>query len=168
LIIDRDQLTTDRDAARARAAGAENQIVDMQAQLSDTKLNVTQLGEQLTASTSEVTRLQQEASVLRDRIQAVQSETRDQVRAADAATAAQRKSAQIATAMGDLEVASNNLSKTRESMISVLLDQVSAERGGRVTQANSLVAQYNTLLTTHNRQVGEFNAALGKVRGLLA
>jgi len=52
-------------------------------------------------------------------------------------------------------------------MINVLLDQISAERAGRTTTARSLAGEYNSLLATHNRQVADYNAALGKLRAFL-
>ena len=154
LLIDRDQLTSDRDATRVRAAAAEDQTRELQAELSGAR--------------GEVARLQDESAVLRDRIQAAQTDARDQARAVDAANAAQRRTVQIKDAFAELNTASGNLSSTRDRMIDVLVDQIAAERAGRITSANSLIAEYNTLRTTHNRQVSEYNAALGRLRTVLA
>jgi chromosome segregation ATPase len=154
LLIDRDQLTSDRDAARGRAAAAEARIAELQAELS--------------VATGGVARLQEESVILKDRIQATQADARDQARALDTANATQRRTAQIKDAFAELNTASGNLSATRDRMIDVLVDQIAAERAGRTTTANSLVAQYNTLRTTHNRQVSDYNAALGRLRAVLA
>ena len=49
-------------------------------------------------------------------------------------------------------------------MIDLSRQQITAERAGRYAEADTYVTEYNGLVTVHNRQVDESNAALAKLR----
>ena len=103
---------------------------------------------------------------LRGRVQSAQADARDASASASASEAARQRAQRVSTAALDFAEAGSALSKTRSRMIDLLVEQIAAERASRLTTASSLISEYNGLVTTHNRQVSEANAALERLKSL--
>ena len=141
------------DAESTRASAAEAQLAEVRNQLSEVS--------------TELDRAKGDIGTLRERTQTAQGDARDASAAATTATAARRRAETLsaaALAFADVSVA---LSKTRNRMIDLSRQQITAERAGRYAEANSYLEEYNGLVTVHNRQLDESNAALAKLRDQL-
>lgn len=115
----------------------------------------------------DITRLEEEAAVLRDRIQVVRTEARDATSDAEAARSAQARADNVSGAALAYANASSDLSDTRNRMLNFCKDSFSASSRGLHSLAISLENQHNALVPAHNRQVSVANAALTRLRAVL-
>lgn len=160
LTSERDQLSLDLDGQRARAVQAESALVEA-------NRSVAQLQTEAKANAVEVQRLSEQVARQIERVQEAQFDARDSSSAAAAAATARRRAENIANAALTYADASSALSRTRDRMIDLSRAQIDAERARQVSTANALVAEYNSLLPVHYRQVGAVNTALANLRSLL-
>ena len=164
LTADRDRLKVSLDAEGAKASAAEASATDLQGRLASAEAQFAEVRDQLSGVSTELDRAKGDIGTLRERTQTAQGDARDASSAAAAATAARRRAETLSAAALAFADASVALSQTRNRMIDLSRQQITAERAGRSAEANAYLAEYNGLVTVHNRQLDASNAALAKLR----
>jgi chromosome segregation ATPase len=167
LIAERDRLSDERDGAlatldaeRTRAGGLETSLQAANTRLSEAEAQVAKLRGEAETSAAEAQRLRAEVAHLRERADLSEADAR--------ATAAARARAQtIAEAALAYAAKGSDLSTTRDRMIDILMEAITAERNGRWADARQWMDRYDALVPLHNRQLDEAKDALEALRGLL-
>lgn len=155
----------------ALTTGERNDLLrtssDLSERLSESAARVAALEADVHAAVLEKERLEEDARLLRERLQAARLEVREAVSETEAVQRAREREARLAGAALAYADAASALSRTRDRMIDVLRDQIAAERAGRTATARTLLSEYNTLVSVHNQQVVTSNTALVNLRALL-
>lgn len=152
--------TNEADTLTENVSGLRGTIVDMSSHISV-------LEAETQAGRSDIKDLEDQLATLRSRLGSVRLDAREAVAEADAARIAKEQAQRVGAAALVYANASADLSSTRNQMIDLCNDTMTAAMAGLSTRAVNLERQYNALVPVHNRQLAAANTALGQLRNAL-
>jgi chromosome segregation ATPase len=143
----------ERDQQAARAVTAELRSAELTGDVARLNNRLADAESSLTEANRLVSQVQDENATIRSRLLTVQSDAQSATSDAEAARAAQARAQRVSTAALTFATATDALSATRNRMLNLCNDTMSAVTAGRLTTAVSLERQYNSYVPTHNRQL---------------